>query len=196
MIAFWRRVGWMLAVGAWGMAGCASGPRLYINPQADMAYYKKVAVIPFSNLSPDRFAGERVTRAFLTELIMLDRYQIVAPEEMRAALDKIGGLPGMEGIYEPQKLKDTATQLGATGIIRGAVTEYQTQRTGSGDYPILAFDVELIDVQTFNVVWRTSIAKKGKGRSILLGGSGTRTFGRLTQEACEEIVKRLGKEPL
>jgi hypothetical protein len=193
----YRRPGgaWIVILAAVA-AGCASGPRLYINPEADMSYYKKVAVIPFTNLSPDRFAGARVTRAFLTELLMLDRYDVVAPEEMSAALDKVGGLPGMEGIYDPQKLKDVATQLGATGIIRGAVTEYRSEHSGSGEYPVIAFDVELVDVQTFKVVWRASIAKKGKGRSILLGGSGTRTFGRVTQEACEEIVRRMAKEPL
>ena len=56
------------------LSGCAgSAPRLYVNPEADMAYYKRVAVLPFQNLTPERFAGERLTRSFITELIIADR---------------------------------------------------------------------------------------------------------------------------
>ena len=119
---------------------CASsGRRVYVNPAADMAFYKKVAVIPFANMSGDGLAGQRVTRAFITELIMTDRYQIVQPEEFRNALSKVNGLPGPDGSYDPEKLKEAAAQLGATGILRGAVTEYQMQRSSGGsEIPILA----------------------------------------------------------
>jgi TolB-like protein len=63
------------------LPGCAAGPKLYVNPQADMSFYKKVAVLPFANLSQDRFAGERVARAFITELVLADRFQVIEPAE-------------------------------------------------------------------------------------------------------------------
>lgn len=172
------------------VAGCASGPRLYVNSEADLAYYKKVAVLPFRNLTQERFAGERVTRAFLTELVMLERYQLVDMNEFAAVLDKIGGMPGSEGIYNPVKVQDAATQLQATGILRGAVTEYTMQRRGTHDVPSVAFDVELIDAATNAVVWRISIAKRGKGRIPILGG-GERTHAQLVQDAVREVVGRI-----
>jgi curli biogenesis system outer membrane secretion channel CsgG len=179
------------------LASCASsGSRIYVNPEADMAFYKKVAVLPFTSLSPDQLAGFRVTRAFITELIMTNRYEIVQPEEFRPVLEQAGGLPGSQGTMDPAKLKDAAAKVGATGIIRGAVTEYQMQRSGSSDTPVIAFDVELIDAGTGNVAWRASVAKRGKGRFPVVGGGGARTFGRLTQMACEELVDRLRKEAL
>lgn len=174
---------------------CASSTRVYVNPQADMTFYKKVAILPFTSLGADLMAGPRVTRAFITELIMTDRYQIVQPEEFRGVLSRMSGLPGPDGLYDPAKLHEAAAQVGATGILRGAVTEYQMQRAGNGETPILAFDVELIDVNTGDVAWRSSIAKRGKARVPLLGRN-VKTLGRLTQIACRDLVGRLEREAL
>ncbi len=187
----------VLIVAALCLMGCAgSRPRLYVNPQADMSYYKKVAVLPFDNLAGDRYAGDRVTRSFVTEMIIADRYQLVEPADFWVVLVRMAATPSAQGVYDPKKLKEAATELGATGIIRGAVTEYEMQRSGGTDRPVLAFDVELTDVATGNVVWRASLAKRGHGRVPILGGPGERSLGKLTETACRELVARLQAEAL
>ncbi len=182
----------LLGLLLWVAASCAPPPRVYVNPQADMNFYRKVAVLPFTNLSQQGFAGERVTRAFITELIIADRYQVVEPGEFRAALERVGGEPNVEGHFDPEKLKEVAAKLEAAGIIRGAVSEYQVQRIGQDDFPVISFDVELLDAATSNVVWRASINRRGRGRVPVIGSS-TRTLGRLTEEACQELVQGLRK---
>jgi hypothetical protein len=173
------------------LPGCAAPARVFVNGEADPSFYAKIAVIPFSNLSGQAFAGERVMRAFVTELVIAQRYDIVDAGELRAVLDRIGGLPSVEGQYDPEKLKQAAKEVGAKGFLRGAVTEYGMQRESSNETPVLAFDVELVDVETAKEVWRVSISKRGKGRTPILGGGGTRTLSRLTEEACREVVKDL-----
>ena len=174
--------------------GCASAPpRLYVNPQADMAFYRKVVVLPFGNLSQQVLAGERVTRAFITELIIAERFRVVEPADFYRVLEKIGGEPGGDGSYDPDKLRQAAAEVGATGVIRGAVTEYQMQRVGQNEFPVVGFDVEMIDASTGDVVWRTSITRRGGGRVPVFGGSSNRTLGRLTQEACTALVLDLQK---
>jgi curli biogenesis system outer membrane secretion channel CsgG len=176
------------------VAGCAAPGRFYLNGEADMAFYKKVAVLPFANLTPDHFAGERVTRMFVTELVIADRFQIADPGEVRAVLERTGGLPTFEGTYDPKKLKDAAVEVGANGLIRGAVSEYQmTGSTSGSQRPSVAFDVEMVDVATGNVVWKASISKRGKTRIPILGG-GTATLSRLTEDACREVVHRIDRE--
>lgn len=59
--------------------GCGSGPRLFVSSQADMTFYKKVAVLSFANFTAEPYAGDRVTRAFVTELIIADRFELVDP---------------------------------------------------------------------------------------------------------------------
>jgi hypothetical protein len=173
------------------LASCAPSLRVYVNPDADLAFYKKIAVLPFSDISGSSLAGPRVTRAFVTELIMTNRYQIVQPEEFVGVLNRMRIYPA-NGVYDPAQLKDAATQLGLTGLLRGTVTEYQMSRDGSGEIPVIGFDAELLDVNTGNVVWRSSISKRAKGRISIIG-SGSRSLGRLAQDACGEMVGRLRK---
>jgi hypothetical protein len=172
------------------LSGCGAGARLYVNRQADMTFYKKVAVLQFSNLCPDMHAGARVTRALVTELSISDRFQLVDPAAVAGELERVGATPDAQGNIDPLKLKDVATRLEVTGFIRGAVTEYGMQRGGTEDFPVVSFDVEMVDAATGNSVWRISVTRKGKGRIPFLGG-GMRTFARVTQEACQQAVATL-----
>jgi len=176
-------------------ASCAPAIRVYVNPDADLAFYRKIAVLPFTDMTAAPLAGARVTRAFVTELIMIDRFEIVQPEDFTSALHRMGVFKNQDGSYDPEKLRAAAVQMGVTGLLRGAVTEYQLGRTDSGDIPFLAFDAELMDIGTGNIVWRSSISRRGKGRVAILG-TGTRSLGRLTQEACRELVAELRKRSI
>jgi hypothetical protein len=188
------RVGAAALLTAVMLGACASTVRVYVNPDADMAFYKKVVVMPFGNVSAEPLAGPRVTRAFITEMLITQRYQLIEPEDFNAVLLKVVGPPANDGTYDAAKIKEAATSIGATGILRGGVTEYAMQRTDSGDVPLLAFDAEMMDVATGNAVWRSSITKRGKSGVPFTGGS--RSLGRLTQQACQELVQRLSKEKL
>ena len=189
--ALW--VGW-LALASLTLS-CASGMRVYVNPEADLAFYKKIAVLPFADMSSQSMAGARVTRAFVTEMIMTDRFQVIQPEEFVGALHRMGIYQAQDGIFDPERLKDAAAQMGVQGILRGAVTEYQMGRADGTDIPVIAFDAELLDVNSGNVVWRSSISKRGKSRLSVVG-SGTRSLGRLTQDACVELVAQLRKKAI
>lgn len=177
------------------VSGCATTARLYVNPDADQGYYRKVAVAPFGNVSGNPLAAPRVTRAFVTELIVADLYQLVEPELVQEALTAKGVEQDGQGRYPREKVKETATAMGAQGVVTGAVTEYEMQRRGDDDTPVLGFDVELIDVATGNVVWRFHWVGKGAGRVPIVGG-GIRTLGQLTQHACQATVADLRNKAL
>jgi curli biogenesis system outer membrane secretion channel CsgG len=181
------------AVAAFALAaGCAPGIRLYANPDADMTAYRQLAFLPFTNLSAERFAAERIARALMTELIIAGRYRIVESAQTLAVLDELGVVVAdpTRG-PTPEKLKEAAARLGVQGYVRGAVTEYQIQRLGGEEAAVIAFDVEMIDAPTGTVVWRAAVSRRGRGRLPVLGGAGTRSFGRLTEQACREVVARL-----
>lgn len=175
--------------------GCASlAPRYYVNPQADMSLYKRVAVMPFSNLSSHGLAGERVTRAFVTELVISDRYRVVEPGEFRAVLHSMDADPTADGAVDAQRLREAAAKVDVSGVIRGSVTDYEVQRRGQDEFPVISFDVELLDVASGNIVWRASITRRGSSRIPILGGSSPLTLGSLTQSACSELVDGLRRK--
>ena len=175
---------------------CASGIRVYVNPDADLGFYKKIAVLPFTDVGAQSMAGARVTRAFVTEMIMTNHFQVVEPEEFVGALHRMGVFQASDGLYDPEKVKNAATEMGVTGVLRGAVTEFQMGRSeGGGEFPVIAFDAELVDVNSGNVVWRSSITRHGKSRLPVIGG-GSRSLGQLTQKACAELVGELKRKAI
>lgn len=193
-----RKPRWSLLVAsallALSLAGCAAAPRLYVNREADLGYYHKIGVVPFTNLSNDPHAGPRVTRALVTELAISDRFQLVDPASFWGELERVGAMPDAHGAIDPAKLKEIAARLEVTGVIRGAVTEYAVQRAGSEDFPVVSFDAELIDAATGTSVWRVSVTRRGRGRLAVLGGAGSRSFSSVTQEACEAAVSALRRK--
>lgn len=171
-------------------AGC-SAPHLFVNRDADLSLYRKVTVLSFANLTGDPYAGGRVVRAFTTELAIAEPYHLVDPSQFMAELDRLGARPDGQGNYDSAKLREAAAKLEVTGLIRGAVTEYGMRRSSSDEYPVLSFDAEMIDIATNNMVWRISVTEKGRGRIPIVGGAGSRTFGRVTQDACARAVRLL-----
>jgi len=180
-----------LFAAALGATGCAAGPRLFVNPDADMTLYRKLAVLPFGNLSPERFASERVTRSLMTELIISNRFQLVEPVQTAAGIEKLALSADPGRAIPPEKLKELAGMLEVQGFVRGSVTEYQVVRTAGDEVALLSFDVEMIDAATGTVVWRASVSRKGRGPIPVLGGASSRGFGPLTQKACRDVVAAL-----
>jgi hypothetical protein len=173
------------------LLGCAPAPRLFVNRQADMTLYKRVVVVPFNNLSGESFAASRIVRALTTELVIADRFQMVDPSLLLGELERQNVTPDATGQLEIGKLREAAGKLEATAIIRGSVTEYTRQRRGTDEFPVVAFDCEMVDVQTGIVIWRISVHESGKGRLPVIGGAGERTFSRVTEEACQRAVALL-----
>jgi len=177
-------------------SGCAASPRLFVNREADMTLYEKIAVLPFHNLSGDAYASARVTRAFTTELIISERFQIVDPALLSGELERLNAGFDAQGQINFARLRDAATAVGATAVIRGAVSEYAMRRAGTGEVPVVSFDAEMVDVATGFVVWRISVTETGKGRLPVVGGPGERTFARVTQAACQRAVAVLRAKAL
>jgi hypothetical protein len=61
-------------------------------------------------------------------------------------------------------------------------------------YPVIGFDAEMVDTATGNIVWRISVTESGKGRMPIVGGAGERTYGRVTEAACQRAVDELRKK--
>jgi hypothetical protein len=126
--------------------------------------------------------------------VIAERFEIVEPGEFYGMLERIGGLPDMQGHVDPQKIVDAANSAKATAVLRGAVSEYSMQRSGTDEFPVVTFDAELMDVATKGIVWRISITERGRGRVPIVGGLSTRSFGSVTQSACRRAVAVLKRE--
>lgn len=169
------------------------GPRIFINPQADLPYYRKIGILPFSNLSGTREAGNKVTLIFYTELMLQGRFEIIHPGELRKKIEEITENKGKTeelGISEIMKLGEAT---GAQGFIEGAVVEYSTIRSGGESYPVITLDVRLIDAKFGKVVLEITHTKTGRPKIPIIGIGGVATLPELTQQICQDFAKEITK---
>ncbi len=173
--------------------GCG-GPRTYIHPEVDMSYYEAVGVLPFRNLTNDRLAAERVTNAFITELLIRDIFEVVEPGQFRMTARQIlGGNIDPGGEWDPEKIRELGRATGIQGLIVGTVREYEMISIGQTPYPLVTVDVTLVDVETARVAWMISHTEKGGPNLPVLSVGETYTLGEMTQIVCERIVSKIRK---
>jgi TolB-like protein len=177
-------------------AACAGGPRSYLNPEADMSFYEKIGVVPFSNLTSDRFAGEKVTSTFVTELLITEKFEIIERGEFDHIVDQVRSSTGGSSSQEltGEQLESIGEQAGVNGIIEGVVKEYEMIRVGQGNYPLISFNVKLVDAPTGRVVWESSYSVKGGPKLPVLGWGETHTLSELAQKACRNVVREFARK--
>jgi polysaccharide biosynthesis protein PelC len=170
-------------------AGC-SGPRNFLNEGTDWTFYKQIGVLPFVNYSPDRYAGEKVQSAFITELFLSRKFDVMEPGQFNTKVATELKLSPSTSISELSldQIKAIGQATGVQGVIEGVVREYNTTRVGQADYPIISLNIRLIDVPTGTVVWMASYTKKGGPNFPIISLGETHTLSELTQKICHDIV--------
>lgn len=172
---------------------CAGG-RMYVNDEADFGFYSQVGVIPFSNLSSDRNASEKVTSSFTTELLKLNTVSVSTQgdvEKVYAAVVKQAQVNVVDELTSEQAVA-IGQQAQVEGIFVGAVKDFGMVRSGQEEFPLVAVIVRFIDCQTGRVVWSYETSKKGGPKFPIFSFGETHTMGEMTTKVCREIAKSFG----
>jgi curli biogenesis system outer membrane secretion channel CsgG len=175
---------WSLSV-----IGCATKPRIYINPNTNFGFIKRVAVLPFENLSPDRFADKKVRDVFITALLSTEVIDVPELGEVFQILES-------QGVAKPQDVttevaKAVGQVMGVQGLILGTVEEYTINRTAAGSFPEIALTLRMLDTKTGNIIWSVSHTEKGGRILPTIFGFGESTMSEATAKAAKRIVDTL-----
>jgi len=173
-------------------AGCGGATR-FVHPEADIPYYEKVAIIPFTSLAQDRLAGEKVTNVFFAELLHLRFDQVVEPGQFAAAMTRVRGGTPFTNPWSTSELAKLAQEAGVQGIFIGTVRDYEMVHGGRDSFPLLSLEVHFIDASTGRLVWSASRTRKGGPALPLFGWTEVRTMGELTASMCRELLSTLPK---
>lgn len=173
------------------IGGCGSSMRTYVHPDADLAFYTKVGVLPFRSLAGDRFAGEKFGIEFTTALLtkeMFDVYDygVFVNEVVQA----IGSRSPADGPSQEQ-LKAIADATGVQGIFYGTVMQYEMVPSSSGSFPTISVEARFVDAETGTVVWMVSMTERGGPKTPVIGVGEIHTLGELAQSMCKEIVDKI-----
>jgi TolB-like protein len=172
------------------LAGCA-GTTHFLSPEADLPYYERVAVLPFTSLSQDRLAGERVASIFLTELLDRRLAEVVDPGQFAAAMREVRGGTPFTNPWSTAELAKLGEAAGVQGIFLGTVREYEMSRTGRESFPLISLEVHMVDAASGRIVWSASRTRKGGPSFPLFGWTEVHTLGELSASLCGDMLETL-----
>ncbi len=169
---------------AW-LPACSSAPavKCYARPETDFSKYRKIAVYPFESLTNDEFAGERIRRLVITELLARG-VEVIEPGEVANVLRTTLASKPLWSITR-EDVRRTGKELGVDGVMMGAVEAYRTSPGLTVPYPEVSVSLRLLDVSSADIVW--SITHTSGGARFW-----TRHFGvegRTLSEAARAVVK-------
>jgi TolB-like protein len=186
-----KKTAFLIFIGFIGLAGCATGPTVYIHPNADFSSLKKVAVLPFDNLTQDRFAADKVQKIFTTELLSLGAFEVIEPGQVLKALrdQRIEAPAGMTAA----EIKKVGEALGAQALIFGTVVDFGESRSGTTPSPEVTVQLRLAETQSGLTLWSVSHTRGGVKISVRLFGVGEETPTQATQKLMRQQINTILK---
>ncbi len=174
------------------LMACGHGTRrTYQDSNMDFGAIKTVAVMPFTNLSRDNLAGDRVRDVFASTLLATGTVYVVPHGEVVRNVGKAGiGSPNIPAVEDVVRL---GTMLKADGVIVGTVKEYGEVRSGTATGNVVSLSIQLYETATGKVVWSGTTTKGGiKFKDRLLGGGGE-PLNDATEAAVDDLLGHMFK---
>ena len=163
--------------------GCATNTSTqYVRQNIDYKNIKRMAVLPFESLTNDEYAGEKIRKSVITELLSRG-VDVVEPGEVTRVLieQKIKSLSSVR----TTDLQNLAKTLGVEALMMGSVEAYGISRGISVSYPEVTINLRLVEASSGNIIW--SVCQTSGGASFW-----TRHFGAegiSLSEAAKKVVK-------
>lgn len=151
---------------------------------------KRVAVLPFENLSERKGAGRIVGDIFTVALVRTGRFQVVEPGTVTDALVALGATP--YGNITLDTVTGLRERLGIDAIILGTVLEYsEGLKREAASSPEVAFDARMIDAESRSIVWFAERVRNGDDTRIAMHFGTIRAMVPLVFNAANEILGTL-----
>ena len=174
------------------VGACASGGHKYHDVNMDFGSIKTVAVLPFTNLSRDMAAGERLRDVFANMLLSTGSIYVLPQGEVARGIVRIG----IQNPTAPstEELTKLGGLLKCDAIIGGTVKEYGEVRSGSAAGNIVSASVQMFEVASGRLVWSASSTKGGVGLRDRMFGGGGEPVNDVTEVVVNDLLDKLFKQ--
>lgn len=116
---------------------------------------KRIAVLPFENLTQDPIAGEKVRRIVMAELLKRNM-EVIEPGEVTRILNELQIWD--VSIISEEDIKKLGKELNAYLLIAGSVSAYGIKRTTELSYPEVTVHITFISPEDARIIgsqWST-----------------------------------------
>ncbi len=128
--------------------GCAPGN--YIRSNAKISNIKKIAVLPFENLTTNQYADEKLRGAVIIELLSKG-FEVIEPGEVSTVLSDLG-LRSIKSLTVSD-MQLIGESLGVKAIMKGTVNTYGISKGISVSYPEVSLNLMLHDTTSGKIMW-------------------------------------------
>jgi polysaccharide biosynthesis protein PelC len=163
----------------------------YQDENMDFGAVRRVAVMPFVNMTREQLAAERVRDVFTIQLLASEAVYVIPTGETMRGINRI--TIANPAVPSPEELVQLAHIVNVDAVITGAVREYGEIRSSQSTANIISISVSMLEAQTGKIVWTASSTKGGIGMSERLFGGGGRPMDDVTQEAVRDVLDKLFK---
>ena len=171
----------LIVFGLLFLYGCARQQH-FVRQGTDLEHIRSIAVLPFENFTRDEFAGEKIRRIVITELLTRG-VDVTEPGEVTKLLRELNVM-SLRSIKtkEIQKVGET---LGVDAVMSGSVEAFGISKGINVTYPEVTINLMLLETGSGRIIW--SVRDSTGGASFW-----TRHFGAEgipLSEAARKTVK-------
>lgn len=169
-------------------SGCATGtPTYHINPEVDLSYVKKVVVLPFENLTEDKFAGDIVRQIVMTEFLASGLVDVVVPGEAHEIMSSLG-VKDISSL-KTEEVREVGKKLNVQGVVFGSVEKFGDAKLGNITAPEVSVTIMMAETSSGAIAW--SVTKTRLGASFFARHFGARAE-TLSETALEVVRDAIG----
>jgi len=173
------------------LAGCAGTGNVYRNPNMDFGAIQSIAVLPFSNLTRDNLAADRVRDVFINKLLSTGAVYVLPVGEVAKGIATVD----IQNPFfpSPEEIVKLGPIIKAQAVITGVVKEYGEVRSGTTTANLISLSLQMIETQTGKIVWTASTTKGGVSIWDRLFGGGGQPMNDITEKAVNDLINKLFK---
>lgn len=167
-----KRSASILILGTVFLSGCLARPSSYFRSQETTPYSRvKVALIPFTNLSAERGADQKITYSLITHLLRSDYFEVVTMGETQKAMKDLK--ISRDEDLSIEQIKKMGAQTGADVLFMGVVDEFKIDsNTVMGEkvfVPEVSLSARLVSTRDGSIIWSANHHRRGDDRVMAFG---------------------------
>ncbi|MFH1278507.1 MAG: hypothetical protein ABIK65_09025 [Candidatus Eisenbacteria bacterium] len=179
----------LLIAGALG-GGCASSRKSgFVHPGVDFGFIRRVAILPFQNLSPDEYADERIHSIFMMEILEEGSLELVGTGEVLAAMLELRLMADSD--LSPAQLVSLGQRLGVDALFFGTVEEYGMDRSSRDRGNEVTALFGLAETETGTAVWQSQVNVTGMSTWKRLFGGSSASLHEVSRKSVREALGTL-----
>jgi len=172
--------------GAILLSGCGRRP-VRMTEGVSLYAVKKIAVLPFDNLSDEINAGERVTNVFVAALHKERVVQILELGEVERFL--IRNRIRSTSQIDLGLLSAMGRELGVDAVLLGIVDEYGYRVMSGEQIPVVGISLRVLDTRTGRILLAASCARSGMDSETVFTLGRIRSVSQLTEEVANATAR-------